>query len=173
MPVEVPSLSVPTSNGDLVATAEHTLITQRDKAKAALDALNAAIDSLRALRATNGHREYPPVGPEEYKGKRAIDALELYLRVRRGAKVTLSQAVEDLVKGGAYPGDPRKGQSDPTALIMHTLKIGIPQKSRIFEFEPKLPAKNHKFKFPRKISNDLCFVWLGPGADVPKKRARS
>jgi len=95
---------------------------------------------------------------------RSFDALELYLRNRRSSEIPLSQAVADLVAGGVDPGQPRGRQTDPAALISHTLKIALPNRRRTFDWEPHGLLKG--------IKDEEITVWLADSAYVLKRRKR-
>jgi hypothetical protein len=120
--------------------------------------------------------DLPPVRSEEYKGKRAMDALESYLRVRRGFKIPLALAAADLVEGGCDPGAPRGKKVDPAALVAHTLKIGVPNRLDVFDFEPKLLRKTktgrERFIIPPKTPDENIKFLLSASADRAKRRKR-
>lgn len=115
----------------------------------------------------------PPVRQNEYRGMRAMDALESYLRARRGFKVPLKRAVEDLLEGGVDPGRSRGKQTEPSALISHTLKIGIPNRRSTVAYQPdSVSAKTGAHVIPRGVPDDQIILWLAETADEPRRRTR-
>lgn len=115
----------------------------------------------------------PPVRKDEYRGMRAADALEIYLRSRRGYKIPLTRAVADLVDGGTNPGQPRGKKTDPIALVLHTLKIAVPNRRNVFRYTPEGTAeKTGAFIIPKGVRDEEIIIWLSEEADEPQKRKR-
>jgi hypothetical protein len=88
-------------------------------------------------RIMGGVAEIPPVKPGEYVSMRPVDALEHYLKARRGLRIPLNRAVSDLVAGGVDAGQPRGKKNDPAALVTHTLKISLPNRKDTFGWSPE------------------------------------
>ena len=104
----------------------------------------------------------------------AIKALEQYFRARRGLRIPLSKAVADVLRGGADPGKPRGKQTDPFSLVAHVIKISLPNKTKIFDWEPKVSTKKGKVGAPsRSTPVDKITVWLAEGADLVEPRMRN
>lgn len=85
----------------------------------------------------------PHVRPGQYQGMRPVDALESYLRIRKGNQVPLPKIVADLVVGGVNPGAPRGRKNDPAGLIEHTLKISLPPKGGHHRMEAVRITERH------------------------------
>lgn len=126
----------------------------------------------RKQKKSSGIDALPDVKEGEFMGKRPVDALEWYLKARRGIRIPLSKAVADLLIGGAHPGNPRGRQSDPAALIAHTLKIGIPNRRKLFDFTPKGTSSKGRAVIPRRTPDGDILVWLAETADDPIRRKR-
>lgn len=111
----------------------------------------------------------PPVLPGDYPGMTRKDALEYYMRQRKGNRIPLSKIVADLLAGGVDPGEPRKAGETPAATLAHNIKIGLSQPgSRLYGREPE-------GKLTRIDSRDIK-VWLDEtAAEVPPapRRRRS
>jgi len=135
--------------------------------------LKASVEAMER-RAGYSLEQLPLVRPNEYKGMRAVDALESYLRVRRGFKIPLARAVADLVEGGVDPGQPRGKKTDPVGLVSHTLKISIPNRPTIFSYAPEAVAEKSGARIlPKGIKDEDVTVWLSESADQPKRRTRA
>ena len=80
--------------------------------------------------------DLPAVIPGQYVGQRAVDALENYLRGRKGLRIPLDRAVQDLIAGGADTGQPGGRSADPAERMTHNLKIAIPNRTETFGWEP-------------------------------------
>lgn len=167
MPLEIVSegVSMPSTKPDGLAIAEDSLLAEQERLTKELKAIQTLISNVRAVRISGaGEKPYPPVREHEYQGMRAVDALESYLRGRRGMKIPLSRIAQDLVKGGVNPGEPRGKKNDPTLLVDHTLRISLPNKRRLFSWEPDESLKG--------IDSDKITIWLATTADQPKRRKR-
>jgi hypothetical protein len=103
----------------------------------------------------------PPVMPGEYKGQSRKDALEYYMRQRRGNRVPLSKIVADLLAGGCNAGEARKVGESPEATLAHNIKIGLSQPGA------RLYGRSPAGKLTRVDSRDIL-VWLDEtAAEVP------
>ena len=122
------------------------------------------IDNIESLRKESGDRGVPPVRPQEYAGMRAVDALESYFKGRRGLKISLARAVEDLIAGGVDPGKPRGRKTDPAGLVAHTIKITLPNRRETFNWTPDGLLKG--------VRSEEITIWLAESADQPKRRKR-
>lgn len=172
IPVKHPSQSpVKTPFVDL---AEEKLLEGKRQLEKELAYIDEVLNDLRKRRKNknSGLDSLPDVREGEFMGKRPVDALEWYLKARRGVRLPLSKVVADLVIGGAHPGNPRGSQTDPAALIAHTLKIGIPNRKRLFDFTPKATSKKGLPVIPRKTPDSEIIVWLAETADQPTSRKR-
>jgi hypothetical protein len=114
----------------------------------------------------------PHVKQREYEGMRGIDALERYLKDRRGMRIRLSKAVKDLIEGGADPGQPRRGITDPEELVAHALKIGLSGNARVFDWSPQGLSKEKRTIVKKGVPDDQVFVWLAEEGDITKRRVR-
>ncbi len=134
-------------NGGRHRSAEVQIISNTRSAKAGLDGETP---------------ELPPVIPGQYQGLRPIDALENYLRARRGVRIRLARAVEDLLAGGADSG-PKKARSPIAAKrMMQDLKIAIPNKAKVFAWEPMAKTRTGRPGTPR---GDVSItIWLAARA---------
>jgi len=154
-----------TSYPDRLSLAEDQLVNEMSDLEGRLKTLKGILENLRAARKTAaGGQDIRPVSPEEYRGLRIVDALETYLRARRGIKIPLPRIIEGLVVGGVDPGKPRRNRTDPAALISQTIKISLPNNDRIFAWEPKGLLKG--------VDESTIFVWLAPSADEVKRRKK-
>jgi hypothetical protein len=162
------------SNRSISLAKEHLLKGLRD-AEEQVRIHKELIATFEAVerRSKPGLDHLPPVRSDEYKGMRAMDALEAYLRVRRGFKIPLPIAAADLVEGGCDPGAPRGKKSDPIALVSHTLKIGVPNRPKLLEYAPDAIApKTGAHVIPKGTRDEDITVWLAASADEPKRRKR-
>lgn len=115
--------------------------------------------------------EYLPVRKNEFQGLRAVEALENYLRARPGIRISLKQAVEQILQGGAAWGEPRGRSADPARRAIHNLKIAFSNRSKTFAWEPKTLTRKG---WPGVPKGDVdIVVWLAESAQTPKKRKRT
>ena len=172
--LSVPAVSQQQRTDALLESIER-IERDRDSHLAQVEALNNILAQMRQAVQLRSNRTLvlPSIKPNEYQGMRAIDALETYLRQRPGVKIPLSRAVEDLIRGGVYPGKARGRQTDPAALIAHTIKISFPNKLHLLEWDPKIEGKKKgTFLVPRHVPPDNITIWLADGAAIPKRRNR-
>lgn len=172
MPSEIMrgGVSVPTPEPDHLAIAEESLLAKEDSLKRQLAHIQGVIANLRSERGVSSG-ELPEVKRDEFRGRRAADGLEVYLRTRKGSKIPLSTIVKDLVAGGVHPGAKRARISDPEALVMWNLKITLTSPTSRFKFEPQgTDPKTGKTIIPDGVRPEDILVWLSDKADVPKRR---
>lgn len=148
-----------------MATINATLRAERAKVAthlAGLDELLALADAItqQGLATSN----LPPVTPGEFRGMRISNALEPYIRLRRGHRIPFKRIVDDLLEGEVNPGAPRGRKTDPRTLIAQTLKITLPNRTNLVDWEPKGSLMG--------IDEDLITVWLASTADEPEAPAR-
>lgn len=180
MPSEIMrgGVSVPTPEPDHLAIAEESLLAKEDSLKRQLAHIQGVIANLRSERGVSSGEPpevtvHAPVKKDEYRGYRAAEAMESYLRSRPG-KIPLSTIVKDMVFGGAEPGARRSGETDIAKLTSWNLRIAIGAVNSRFDFHPKkLDKKTGKMKIPKKVPNEQVMVWLSEAAAVPKKRTYS
>lgn len=108
--------------------------------------------------------DLPAVIPGQYIRQRAVDALENYLRSRKGLRIPLDRAVQDLIAGGANAGEPGGRNSDPAKRMRHNLKIAVPNRTETFGWEPVVKTRKGLPGMPK--GNVSVTVWL---ADEPVK----
>lgn len=162
------------SNRGISLAKEH-LLTERRELQERLKAIDEILANIEAVERRSAHNlDLPVVRSDEFRGKRAVDALDAYLRARRGFKIPLSRAVADIVAGGVDPGQPRGNKSDPAALVSHTLKIALPNRRTTFSYEPDgVSKKTGAHVIPKGSKDEDIIVWLADTADQPKRRKRS
>jgi hypothetical protein len=149
-----------------IATAKALFLAQKERLLADLREIDRHLAELEHSEANADQPLIPSAKPGDFTGQRAVDALGAYLRARREhGKIPFKQAVEDLIAGGAYPGMPRGKQNEPRRLIAHTLKIALPNKKRIFGYQPDGLLKG--------VKEEEIFVWLAREADEFKPRKRN
>jgi len=155
---------------DVFTPILQTAIESREKLRAELK----RVEQIIALSTPAVNMlEFPCVAPKEYLGRRPMEALESYLRTCTASKVPLKQAITALLYGGVDPGQARGRQKNPAALLSHTLRIGIPNKTWIFQWEPEgLSPKSGKKIVQRRAKDEDIFVWLAPTANEPRPRKR-
>src|ERR1700733_122602 len=153
---------------------EMLAIAIRCRAEAALevDIFDRYIDALKRDIAKRDGTEVmidedskvPPPKQLEYQDMRGIDALERYLKDkdRRGMRIRLSKAVQDLMQGGVEPG----------RRLAQNLKIALSGNSRRFDWTPQGRSKRQKTIVKKGVPNDQIFVWLAEEGDTTKRRAR-
>jgi hypothetical protein len=130
---------------------------------------------MEAMERRTGYNleDAPPIRKDEFRGARAVQALESYLRTRRGFRIPLSRIVKDLVEGGVDPGQPRGKKNDPAGLVAHTLKIAVPNRRDVFGYEPSaVNEKTGAHVIPKGIRDEDILVWLADTADQPRRRKR-
>lgn len=150
---------------DALDESEKRIMRDVESLEAQAKRLRQIVDNIRAAKRMRGlGAEIPGVKRDEYKGMRATDALEVYLRSRRDMRISLAQAVADLITGGVDPGQPRGRQNDPTALLAHTLKIALQNRAATFQWEPAGLLKG--------IPDDKIMLSLAETADQPRRRKR-
>lgn len=118
---------------------------------------------------TEAHTPHSPsVIPGQYAGQRAIDALENYLRARKGLRVPLDRCVQDLIAGGAGTDKTAGRSSDPARRMTHNLKIAVPNRPETFCWEPVVASRKGLPAMPRRPGRkgpDVSVtVWLTTGA---------
>jgi hypothetical protein len=160
-----------------VNLAKEELLKGKRELEQELKTLNEHLVNMEAVERRSGHGQsldaLPVVKKDEFRGMRAVDALENYLRARRGFKIPLPRIVADLVEGGVDPGHARGKKSDPAALVSHTLKIGIPNR-KAFGYHPdSISEKTGAHVIPKGVKDEEITVWLGDAADQPKRRKRT
>jgi len=150
-----------------------TLLHDALRERARLDRVIAALQSTSNEAGLSANTmEIRSVESGDYDGLPAMQALEIYFKERRGLKIPLSRAVADLVKGGADHGEARRGNGDPAKLISHTIRIGLGNKTAIFDWEPKGVSAKGKPIVSKGTPNDHVMVWLAPTANDPRRRNR-
>jgi hypothetical protein len=126
------------------------------------------LNSSQEGKGTSGNAQdaLQPVVKDEYKGMILRNAIETYLRARRGHRISFERVVSDLLLAGVDPGLPRLGQSDPVRLLSHNLKILMALRRNLIAWEPQgKPGKIH----PKDLT-----IWLAPSADeLHGRRARN
>lgn len=139
--------------------------------------LEQQLQSARAILATirrekagiNGNsQDQTPVIPGQYAGQRAIDALENYLRARKGMRIPLDRCVQDLIIGGADTGQPRGRSADPFRRMRHNLKIAIGNLTDLFAWEPVADTDTGVPRGDVKIT-----IWLKDEPVSPKTKKKS
>jgi hypothetical protein len=161
-----------------IGLAKEELLKGLREAERAVQTFKEHIAAIEAVeRRSVGNLEHlPPIRENEFKGNRAVKALDSYLRGRRGLRIPLSRVVADLVEGAADPGAPRGNKKDPAELIDHTLKLSLGNLPRLLDYEPKMHYKTTRGRDRTKVRPDTpsedILVWLADTADEPKRRQR-
>lgn len=173
MATDTTGVPMPLSRPDNLAIVEESARAELDNLKKQTEAVEQILRNVVAARSKmTGERQIPPVRPDEYKGQRAVSALESYLRARRGMKIPLRKAAADLIAGGADPGQPRGRSSDLIQRLMHNLKIALPNRSETFTWEPVVATKKNLPGVPKGKDIEIL-VWLSETADIPRRRKRT
>ncbi len=115
---------------DDVETIRTSLLALAADLERRLAAARRALAELEEMTPPRDASSVPPVKPRDYQAMRPIDALEGYLKARRGVRIQFSKAEHDLVEGGVDPGQARWKNKDPEALVAQTLKIGPAQQGQ-------------------------------------------
>ena len=167
---------------------EHYSAHPLDRAEAELDATVRSLENqlqqarqilarIRSAKTGTPENETQVVISGQYAGQRAIDALENYLRARKGQRIPLDRCVQDLIAGGANTGEPRGRSSDPVRRMTHNLKIAIPNRSETFGWEPMAYSRKGLPAIPRrgpgrKGKDVSVTVWLSEETEVGKRKKR-
>jgi hypothetical protein len=164
-----------------VNLAKEELLKGKRELEQELKTLNEHLANMEAVERRSGHSQsldtLPIAKKDEFKGMRPIDALENYLRARRGFKIPLPRIVADLVEGGVHPGSNRGKTSDPAELVSWTLKISVPSR-KAFGYHPAgVSEKTGAPIIPKRVGDKLVedeeiTIWLADAADQPKRRVR-
>lgn len=170
--ISVPSIYPAVQSVNL---AKEELLKGKRELLRQLETIEELLSNMEAVerRADYSLDKLVPVRKDEFKGKRAMEALDAYMRARKGHKIPFRRIIADLIEGGADPGSPRGSKTDPAVLIAHTLKIGIPNRPSVFEFSPVGQSKKGAPIIPKGTRDEEITVWLADTADQPKRRRRS
>lgn len=158
-----------------VNLAKEELLKGKRELQRQLQTIEELLSNMEAVERRSGYNldHLPQVRKDEFKGKRTMDALDAYLRARRGFKIPFPRIVADLLEGGVDGGRPRGKKSDPAALVSHTLKIGIPNRRATFGYSPEaVSEKSGAHIIPKGTRDEEITVWLADTADQPKRRQR-
>jgi hypothetical protein len=164
-----------------VNLAKEELLKGKRDLEQQLKTIEEILANMEAVEKRSGYGQsldaLPVVKPDDFRGKRAGEAVEPYLRARRGFKIPLPRIVADLVEGGADKGENRGKVTDPAKLISHTLKLSLGNWSRFCDFHPKEHYKTAKgvdrVRVKKGTKDEDITVWLADAADQPKRRNRT
>jgi hypothetical protein len=173
--ISVPSLNHAARAANFFNHVKEEILTELAEIERGRQDLMELLANIEAKERRKGYNldNAPPVRKDEFRGVRAVQALESYLRIRRGFRVPLSRIVKDLVEGGVDPGQPRGSKNDPAGLVAHTLKIAVPNRRDVFGYEPAaVNEKTGAHVIPKGIRDEDILVWLADTADQPRRRKR-
>lgn len=108
---------------------------------------------------------HPVVSDEEIKGLEPGEALEVYMRNRKGVKIPFLQIVAEFMAAGVNPGKPRAGKGgQPRNLMIRNLKIAVSNRTDLYDHYPSGSLKG--------VPNEKIVVQLALGADQVKQKKR-